>query len=216
MNKFNQNYFNKATTKKEGIFKKYANFLHREGVELVNLSICDIGCATGNFVSGFISKNDCFGVDNSKYAIETCKKKFPQCKNHFSVLDLNIAQKLPFRKKFQLITMFDVIEHIDNLANLKSLIVSSLDSKGYLLITTPNANNFLRFIKRNLFTGEIDQTHVNLFSPYTLDFFLRRTGFRKIAISTPYNFFFKHNFLTKRLLFGGQIFALYQLRKKKS
>lgn len=216
MDKFDKQYFTRATTKEEGVFDKYANFLQKEELKLAGLSVCDIGCATGNFISNFNSICDCYGVDGSKFAIDVCKEKFPEMESHFAVVDLNLTKKLPFHKKFDLITMFDVIEHIDNLASLKELFNSSLTKGGYLLITTPNANNLLRFYKRILFTGEIDETHVNLFTPYTLDFFLRRSGFKKISISTPYNFYFKNNWLTKNLLLGGQIFALYRLNNKES
>lgn len=216
MDKFDKQYFTKVTTKGEGIFHKYADFSRKEGLKLNNLSVCDVGCATGNFISCLDSSCDCYGIDDSKYAILECKKKFPDIANHFAVTDLNLEQKLPFQKKFDLLTMFDVIEHIDNLASLKKLFNSSLVKGGYLLVTTPNANSLLRFYKKILFTGEIDKTHVNLFTPYTLDFFLRRAGFKKISISTPYNFYFKNNWLTKKILLGGQIFALYQLDNKES
>lgn len=211
--KFDKNYFNKATTKEESIFAKYANFLRKEGIDTDKLLLCDIGCATGNFISCINNPKKTYGIDSSSYAIESCKKKFNTSINNFAVLDLNKAEQLPFNKFFDLITMFDVIEHIDNLANLKKILRSSLKNGGYLLITTPNANNFVRFFKKQLFTGEIDQTHVNLFTPYTLDFFLRKAGFRQVVLFTPYNFYFKNNWITKKLLYGGQVVAIYKWKK---
>jgi len=211
MAKAEENYFDIATTKNVEIFDKYLIFLKAAKVKLSGQNICDIGCATGNFISKVYKNNNCFGVDYSDFAVAECQKKFGKIKKHFAELDLNTAEKLPFRTSFDLITLFDLIEHIDNLKNLKQLIKNSLNKKGHLLITTPNANNFLRFFSKKSFTGEIDKTHVNLFSPYTLDFFLCRAGLKKVQLFTPYIFHFKNNWLTQKLLFGGQIVALYKL-----
>lgn len=214
MTKAKKNYFNSATTKNSKVFHKYVGFFNSKGRNLKNQNVCDIGCATGNFISEIWRENNCFGVDNSDFAIKHCKKKYSEIKEHFALVDLNSDQKLPFKLKFDLITLFDVIEHIDNLANLKEIIAKSIHPGGYLLITTPNANNFLRFINRKWFTGEMDRTHVNLFTPYTLDFFLRKSGYKRVKLFTPYNFCFKDNWFTNNLLFGGQIFALYKLSKR--
>lgn len=203
-------YYNKVTTKESKVFKKYLRFIANAGIKLSGKNICDIGCATGNFIDQVKGSNHCFGVDYSSYAISFCRKRFKKISNHFSVADLSKVPKLPFKTKFDLITMFDVIEHVGNLSILKDLLTSSIKNNGYLLITTPNSNSLLRFINRKFFTGEMDKTHINLFTPYTLDFFLRKAGFRKVALSTPYVFYFHNNWLTKNLMFGGQIFALYQ------
>jgi 2-polyprenyl-3-methyl-5-hydroxy-6-metoxy-1,4-benzoquinol methylase len=211
MEKINQNYYNQATTKEADVFRQYLGFLRRRGINCEGKTICDIGCATGNFISVIAETNICYGVDFSKYAIAKCKKRFYMMQNRFAYLDLNTADKLPFKTKFDLITLFDVVEHINNLGNIKTILLESLKFGGHLVITTPNANNILRFINTRWFSGEMDNTHVNLFTPYTLDYFLRKTGLRKISISTPYNFYFKDNWLSSAVPFGGQIFAIYKL-----
>ncbi len=205
-----KDYFNKATTKDADIFLKYRKFLEDHGIIFKGKSICDIGCATGNFLSMVSSDKNCYGVDYSQHAINMCKERFPKIDDHFSRVNLNSTKQLPFDLKFDLITMFDVLEHVDNLGNLKKILNSSHKKGGLLVLTTPNANNFMRFVKRAWFTGEMDDTHVNLFTPYTVDFLLRKMGYEKISISTPYNFYFKDNWLTKNLPFGGQIFAIYK------
>lgn len=215
MIKAEKNYFSSVTTKDSPVFRKYLAFLKNAGVKTERQNICDIGCATGNFISEIIEDNNCFGVDNSDYAVGQCRKRYSKIKNHFAAVDLNCDQKLPFRRQFDLLTMFDVIEHIDNLKNLKVLIDGSLKSGGHIMITTPNANNFLRILNRGWFTGEMDKTHINLFTPYTLDFFLRKAGFERVALFTPYNFHFKNNWITEKLLLGGQIVAIYRLKRDK-
>jgi 2-polyprenyl-3-methyl-5-hydroxy-6-metoxy-1,4-benzoquinol methylase len=207
--KYTKNYFNKTTVKNTSVFEPYIEFISQTGIKLTNKKICDIGCATGEFFERLPAGNNLYGVDISQYAVDVCKKKFPKFKQNFAMLDLNTKTFSPLRK-FDIITMFDVIEHLDNFTNLKLTIKKNLKKGGYFILTTPNAQSFLRFISKKSFTGEYDKTHTMLFTPYTLDFFLRKAGLRKIANFTPYTFYFKSNSLTKSLLFGGQIFAIYK------
>ena len=89
-------------------------------------------------------------------------------------------------------------------------IKNNLKKNGYFVVTTPNANSISRFLLKNSFSGEFDKTHKILFTPYALDFFLRRIGLKKVTLITPYIFYFKNNFLTKRILLGGQIAGIYK------
>jgi len=206
---YDKNYFDSVSQKGIFAFKKYKRLLEKE-IVLKNLTILDLGCAQGNFIAQVSKKNKCYGIDISKYAINKCKKKFPKIRKNFEVLDLNKNALGNPNLKFDLITMFDVIEHLDNYIYLKEIIENNLKSGGFLVITTPNANSILRFWRRSIFTGEMDTTHKHLFTPYTLDFFLRRLGLKKKVIFAPFPFFFRKNFITKNFLFSSQIFAIYK------
>lgn len=208
--RYNQNYFDSASVKNKDKFEIYLNFLK----DIVNIdwqkaSICDIGCATSEFLEALGGNGNYVGVDVSEYVVAESRKKFPQLQNNFFRLDLN-KEKPVWPRNFDAITLFDTIEHLNNFVYLKEMIKEQLKEKGFVVLTTPNANSLLRFLSLKSFTGEIDSTHTILFTPYTLDFFLRRLGLKKINLSTPYVFHFKNDFLTKRILLGGQIFAVYQ------
>lgn len=206
--KYNKSYFDNHSTKDIEIYKYYKKFLQDSGVSITDKRICDVGCATGAFIESVGSSEKTYGIDISEYAIKECKKRFPSIKRNFVCKNID-TQRVAFREKFDIITMFDVIEHLNNFANFKVFINSNLKKGGYLVITTPNVNSIPRFLNKG-FTGEMDKTHVTLFTPYTLDFFLRRLGFKKVSLVTPYNFYFKSDLITKKLLLGGQIFAIYQ------
>lgn len=208
--KYKEGYFNNTTEKNKDIFNSYLNFLKNKKINLENKKICDIGCARGVFLEKIITKNICYGFDVSKYAINECKKKYPNMLDSFKVLDLN-SSGLNKDFQFDIITLFDVIEHLSNFSNLKNIINDNLKNGGFLVITTPNANSLLKLLLgKKKYIGEIDKTHTILFTPYTLDFFLRRSGLKKITLSTPYSFYFNDNIFTKLMPFGGQIFAIYK------
>lgn len=206
---YDKNYFNGQSVKNKNIYEAYREFLRSHNIYLNNLSICDVGCALGAFIEDIKENNECYGIDISRYAIEKCKRNFPDIKNNFYCINLD-NEEINIRQKFDLVTMFDIIEHLENFSYLKLFLNKNLKKGGHLLITTPNANSIMRFLAKEHFTGELDKTHKLLFTPYTLDFFLRHIGLKKIGLSTPYIFYFKDNFLTKKLLFGSQIFAVYK------
>lgn len=207
---YNSEYFTDISLKSGGVFKKYLLFLHNLNLDIVSKKVLDVGCGKGEFFGVLNESNEMFGSDISEIALEEAKRRFPHGK--FFIEDLNVEINETFRQeKYDLITMFDVIEHLYNFENLKSLLENNLNNGGHFVVTTPNANSLLRFLLGNkTYTGEYDDTHRMLFTPYTLDFFLRKSGLKKVELSTPYSFYFKSNFLTRRILFGGQILAIYK------
>ncbi len=98
-----------------------------------NSSLLDFGCGTGGNLDEFALRYNAFGADMSELAIEFCEKR--KLKNLYKTQDiLNLPE---FKKKFDLITTLDVIEHIDDdlgiLKNLKDL----LKDDGHIFITVP-------------------------------------------------------------------------------
>ena len=199
-----------SVEKKSEVFDIYKMFLVEVGVSLKDKNIADFGCAKGIFLQDLHETNVLHGYDISEEAINTCRKKFQKLKTLFNVLDLD--QSSPAKEmKYDLVTFFDVIEHLKNFTHLKNILQYNIKSGGYVVITTPNANSFVRVLGfAKIYSGEADPTHTMLFTPYTLDFFLRRCGLKKVTLCTPYVFHFKNNATTKRILLGGQIFAVYQ------
>jgi len=209
MNDYKKSYFTNISEKDVNILKYYLTELEKSGVHLKDKKILDIGCATGNSVEILKKNNRIYGVDISNHAIDECKRRFPKIKDHFQCIDINLS--IPkFKTKFDLILLLDVIEHLENFEFLRKIITSYLTKDGVLIITTPNANSLTRFAGSSEFTGEYDKTHRFLFTPYTLDFVLRKMGLGKILLTTPYAFMRKNKSIPKLFPFGGQILAIYK------
>lgn len=199
-------YFNDKNYQSSKHCDQYFLFLSNLIPNIKNKKCLDIGCATGLFIKNFDNK-DCLGVDISPFAIEQACQNFPGKK--FSVFDIN-NEKLVITDVFDIITLFDVIEHMYNYMNLNEIIKNNLVKDGFLVVTTPNSNSILRFLSPSNFTGEIDKTHTMLFTPYTLDFFLGHLGLNKVCFFTPFRSYIHNDIFTKNLLLGGQIFAVYK------
>lgn len=141
-------------------------------------SILDVGCFTGKFLSAAKEAGwRASGLDISKEAVQraTC-----------SQLGLDIRQDTLLRTDFEteifdIVTMFDVIEHFQEpLLNLKKA-TQLLRPKGLLYIETPNFNSIPRhFLGKdwNVFFP----WHFYYFNARTISHTLERAGFSVMKI----------------------------------
>lgn len=142
--------------------------------------LLDVGCATGIFMlqaqdQGFAVS----GLDASAYAISQAKKIFP----HQVKLGTLTAVKFPPRS-FDLITLFDVFEHLHDpqkgLARCRHL----LRSGGLLVINTGNTNSFLAKIEGPKWHFFIPPQHLYFYSDSNLKQLLKLHGFKILGIYT--------------------------------
>ncbi len=121
-------------------------------------NVFDFGCGSGIFLHQLaktFKKTKFYGFDINKNRVEFIKNNFKYKNLKIRHLDI-INDKMP-KQKADLIILSDVIEHIipKKISKLKSAISSSLNSKGILIIKTPNPysfrNMFYYLFNRNLY-----------------------------------------------------------------
>lgn len=98
-------------------------------------SLLDIGCGTGDFLKICKTNNwEVFGVEPNMKA-----RELAMLKNQIS-----IAESLDeiSNKKFDVITLWHVLEHVPNLEAYINKILNLLQSEGTLVIAVPNYNSF--------------------------------------------------------------------------
>jgi len=119
---------------------------HQKSIDLCgdvrDKKILNIGCYNGWFEQVMIKKRarEVIGIDTNKKFVKIAQKHVPQVKFlKMSALNLNFPQNY-----FDLITIFDVIEHLPKNTEARCLqeIDKVLKSKGRLIVSTPN-NHFL-------------------------------------------------------------------------
>ena len=94
--------------------------------------ILDIGCGTGGPLSRFSSKFDAWGIDTSDRAIEYCKQR--GLKNVFTC---DIEEFVKDHSDFRLVTLLDVVEHVEDDISFLRHASKSLVSNGTMLVTVP-------------------------------------------------------------------------------
>lgn len=124
------------------IYRGYhKNFLKRYKNFPKNTKILDLGCGAGEFIAE-LKKRGCqvWGVDFDREAVRIAKQRFG-LKNIYD-LSLNEFFQKNDLPKFDIITLFEVIEHLDDplafFLNVKNL----LKPGGQLVISTPFRKRF--------------------------------------------------------------------------
>jgi ubiquinone/menaquinone biosynthesis C-methylase UbiE len=111
---------------------------YRQAVRLVaNKTVLDLGCNTG-YGTGMLatSARKVVGVDVSKKALEYARSRYGRDNVEFKYVD---GLTLPFEDRvFDIITSFQVIEHIVDYNGYLSPLKRVLKEDGFALFTTPN------------------------------------------------------------------------------
>lgn len=150
-------------------------------------SILEIGCADGTNLKFFahhlkVPLSKCEGVDICMPSNQVEDEiKF----THSSVE----AYILNSSKKFDLILLSDVLEHLYNPWRVLSQLKDLLTQSGHLLISVPNIQNlqYLNAVNSGNFyyqkTGLFDETHIRFFSFTALKNYLAEIDFRVLRNS---------------------------------
>ena len=212
-NKFNQSYFlNKLTSIKRLI-------------KVDKPKILDIGCGWGNFEEVLeAEKIPYLGIDINKEAIKICRKQGLNCKlstiaelikgsndsgvvaplrgtpPQNDVILVSEGRARPESKnKFDCISLFQVIEHIQNPVSLLQSAKKLIKPKGVILITTPNNDSPLRKIMGAKWSVYSEPSHYIFFNKTTLEKTLELAGLTNISVKLDNMRFLSAKYILSRL-----------------
>lgn len=154
--------------------------------------ILDIGAGSGILVevAGELGLS-AMGVEPSKKLVQIAiQHKLDIKQGYFPNSEIN--------KAFDLITLIDVIEHVNEPSKLIESLGDYLNEGGTILISTPDVSSILaRIMKWNWWHYRI--AHLGYFNQKTLDYLLERHGFINVGTSRP-RWYFNADYLTNRIL----------------
>lgn len=145
--------------------------------------VLDLGCHSGDFTNilASLTKAKVYGADISKSCIDYARKRFPNIV--FACSD--ISEEIHFEcSLFDIITIFDVIEHIIDIDTVFRHINKLLKRDGCLLLGITTENWLFRmvwFLWLRLRGRVWRETHVNTLKPQDIGDFLRKYGFSIIS-----------------------------------
>ena len=148
---------------------------------LKNKKILDFGCGWGGFLKKNIKAKSLTGIEIRKECISYIKKNIKKIRISENLNDLN--------EKYDIITMFHVLEHIPYQVETLKQLKKKLEKNGRIIIEVPCANDFLLKLnefKKFTFWSE----HLILHTENSLRKILKFSGFKKINIKyyQRYNF----------------------------
>jgi 2-polyprenyl-3-methyl-5-hydroxy-6-metoxy-1,4-benzoquinol methylase len=144
-----------------------------------NNRILDVGCGVGFFLEQAKNRGwDVYGTEYSNKAIEICREKGIDMKEGVLVSgNFDIAD-------FDVITSFEVIEHINNPVDEIKEVKKLLRKGGLFYCTTPNFNSLLRFYLKETYDIINYPEHLSYYTGKTLSSLLQNAGFKKKKILT--------------------------------
>ena len=231
---YEENYFEKYDTSlkdnpKIKTYKKAIRTINKIKKKKGNL--LDLGCGEGNFL--VLAKKrgwNCYGVDLSKYATNIAKKRKLNVSN-------KLLEEIKFKEKyFDVITLWDAIEHLSDLPKVFKELSRILKDDGTIIIRTPNEQSVFHSLAHWIYILSFrtiifpiktiyHTDHLYYFSELTLSKVLKKNGFipKKILMNdqTAMAFEKKHiNFLIGIVRAFGKILrkehALLAFAVKKS
>lgn len=153
-------------------------------LQFLKMNLCpigkllDIGCGTGRFLHEARTRGyNVWGIDISSSAIESARIKFGLNKVYHFTLE-NFVKEFP-QEKFDIITMFEVLEHLDNPQETILQVYSLLKPNGYLAISVPNRNRRFEFLPEGT---DIPPNHLTRWNSKALKNFLSRNKFEVLKI----------------------------------
>ncbi|MBN1054449.1 methyltransferase domain-containing protein [Clostridium botulinum] len=152
-------------------YKMYEYIKNNTNYNSIN-KILDIGCRRGEMLKLFKNDNkNILGIEPSDCNVEYLKKCYiPVIKGLFNN---NIVEN----KKFDLILLINVLEHIKNPDKMLNEICNKLTNDGYLLINVPTLEACHKTVNINNISDYFTFQHLQYFTPDNLIYLLQKNGF---------------------------------------
>jgi 2-polyprenyl-3-methyl-5-hydroxy-6-metoxy-1,4-benzoquinol methylase len=143
--------------------------------------LLDVGCSCGYFMEVAAAHGfDVHGVEFSQNAIAVAR---PDIRARIFEGSL---ENLPDTGPFDVVSAFDLIEHVPDPRAFLRNCAKRLRPGGMLLVSTPDTGHFLRYVMRSRWPMLQPMQHLHLFSRQAMAQALRSEGFDDVRVETAY------------------------------
>lgn len=157
--------------------KSYNHLLDEFEVFRQTNQILDVGCGKGWFLMEAKKRNwKVFGTEHSKTAMKQCAEKG---------INMELGELNPENyecSNFDIITSFEVIEHINNPIQVVKSISKLLRNGGLFYCTTPNFNSLMRYYLRTEYDVISYPEHLSYYTKTTLTKLLENNSFKSSKV----------------------------------
>ncbi|MCB9446972.1 MAG: class I SAM-dependent methyltransferase [Flavobacteriales bacterium] len=141
--------------------------------------LLDMGCGIGYFLEEAKKRGwEVYGTEYSTQAVNICASKGIHMKSGA------VSKDMFAPGMFDVVTSFEVIEHLHNVHDFVSAASLFLRSKGLLYITTPNFNSLLRYALGEKYNVLGYPEHLSYFTRSTLIRLAESEGFTTTKVLT--------------------------------
>jgi len=162
-------------------FKDFIQWNHNKALQYMQAkypddkaSVLDVGCFSGFFVKKLLQLGfNARGIDFNNKALDFGKKHYGLDK---SISNETLQDLLVKGQKFDVITLFEVIEHLENIGEVLTQISSLLKEGGAVIISTPNSKMCWRPAL------DFPPHHLSRFTPGALSNCVTHFGFQPVCL----------------------------------
>lgn len=142
--------------------------------------LLDVGCATGNFLHKMQSAPgwDLFGIEISEHAANIAHKKYALNVFHGEIEEANYPEDF-----FDVITLWDVLEHLPDPKSTLNEVHRVLKKNGRLVLRVPNGGSWDAKLFRKYWFGLDAPRHYYVFNQQTIRNLLEMSGFQVTHIN---------------------------------
>lgn len=159
--------------------KSYHQLLDEFEKYRVHNKILDVGCGRGFFLVEARKRGwEVYGTEYAEEAIKLCRSKGIEMRSG------QLQEDSFSPEEFDVITSFEVIEHINNPQEEVKLIHRFLKKGGLFYCTTPNFNAYLRYQLKAEYNVIGYPEHLSYYTRRTLKKLFKANGFKALKVLT--------------------------------
>src|SRR4030065_1119243 len=191
--------------------------------------LLDIGCSTGDFLKVASKFYESEGLEISKWAVKIASKKR-------IIINEQLLSDLNVKKTYDIITLWGVIEHFEDIQHEIELLKKHLNKKGIVALWTGDVGSYVVGLLGRKWWHFIGQ-HLHFFTQKSIDRLFLNNGFTKIysgkypyvkslqsisyslnvypIVGKLFNLLFNNRFGAKihiKLSLPSEMFIIYQLK----
>jgi 2-polyprenyl-3-methyl-5-hydroxy-6-metoxy-1,4-benzoquinol methylase len=168
--------FDNYENDKPMIKKNMESFMKHIKLHKPNGKFIDMGCAMGFFIELALSHGfDAYGFDSSTFAVSIAKKLVDDRVKVGTIEDIQYPTL-----KFDVATLTDVFEHLENPERVLKNIHRVLRKDGIVMIATGDTNSLAAHKMQRRWTFYNPPQHLSYFNKNNLTTLLQRNGFEPI------------------------------------
>lgn len=169
--------------------------------------LLDIGCATGHFL--LVAQEDGWkvtGMETSERAASQATALLPDV-----TIKTGYLPEISFDKKYDMVTMWAVIEHFsDPQPFLKQISENLLKEDGLLVLSTPSLDSYAQSLVGSSWRYFVPPYHLLYFRKKSLEKLLNQYGFKVVGQHSHFRHiaFFKQGSWAEKAYKGNKVFRL--------
>jgi 2-polyprenyl-3-methyl-5-hydroxy-6-metoxy-1,4-benzoquinol methylase len=168
-----QEILNTYTYRKNTYARERFDYLSKKITDIPKskIKLLDVGCGPGYFISYLKDRHVNYkGLELADFLVKICKRKRLNVEKSYLESERD--------KSYNIVTMFDVIEHIGDPIKLFKTLNNKLVSGGYIVAYTPNIHSVGYLLMQGLQNTLLPFQHFCFFDETSLNYLCKKTGFK--------------------------------------